>query len=122
MKRLIILIATVLMMAGLSAQSIDLGKFPKGSWVDRNWNAVWEFGANSIKLYDTAGSLLFDFDGKIENFKVDVGVSNAKISFSCKETQRSYLFTKGLADLNLDMKIDPEWTTTDYSVTLEFKK
>ncbi len=104
------------------SQNIDLGKFPKGTWVDNNWNAVWEFGANSIKLYDTAGMLLYDFDGKIENLKIDVNLTNASVTFYCKETRRLYQFSKSLKDLNLDMKINPDWSDTDYSVALEFKK
>lgn len=122
MKKFLVVLAFLLVASTfVTAESIDLGKFPKGKWLDSNWNAVWEFGADSIRLLDTAGNVLFDFKDKITNFKVDVGVSEATISFTCKETERKYVFTKGVANLDLVMSIDPDWTVTDYKVTMKMQ-
>ncbi len=122
MKRFLAILAFVCIGSALGfAEDIDLGKFPKGKWLDPNWNAVWEFGANSIRLLDTSGNVVFDFKDKITDFKVDVGASEARISFTCKEAERKYVFTKGVTDLDLVMKIDPDWTATDYTVTMKMR-
>jgi hypothetical protein len=65
--------------------------------------------------------VIFDFKDKITDFKVDVGVSEAKISFTCKETERKYVFTKGVTNLDLVMTIDPDWTDTNYKVTMKMQ-
>lgn len=122
MKRIYCAFVLVIIGTLVTAQSVDLGQFPKGKWIDNNWNAVWEFGANSIKLYDIAGNLLFDFDKKVENLKVNVTLTKAQVSFYCKETERSYTFSKDLKDLNLDMEIKRDWTTEGYNVDLQFQK
>ncbi len=121
-KFTIMLVLLVSLGAVLTAEGIDLGKFPKGKWVDANWNAVWEFGAESIRILDTAGAVVYDFDGKITDFDVDVSLTEAKISFTCADAERKYVFTKGIKDLDLDMEIDPDWTDTNYKVTLAFQK
>lgn len=122
MKKVFVLIAVLLLTSTmLFAQSINLGQFPKGKWVDSNWNAIWEFGSDNIRLLDNGGNLVYDFNGKIADFKVDVGLTQAKISFSCQDSGRTYVFTKGLSDTNLTMTIDPNWTDTNYSVTMTFK-
>lgn len=120
-KVLVMLTMLVLLSAFVSAESINLGNFPKGKWVDSNWNAVWEFGVDSVRLLDTNGNVIFDFKDKITDFKVDVSLTAAKISFTCAETQRKYLFTKATTNLDMDMKIDPDWTTTDYTVSMKFQ-
>lgn len=123
MKKMLVVVVFLLAMATVVfAEGIDLGKFPKGKWLDANWNAVWEFGANSIRLLDTNGGLIFDFQDKIEDLKVDVGVGEAKISFACEEAGRKYVFTKGITDLDLEMTIDPDWSAADYTVTMKMQK
>lgn len=120
-----ILVALVLLVCTsplFFSEGIDLGAFPKGKWVDSNWNAVWEFGADNIRILDSTGAVVYDFNGKISNFKVDVGLTDAKISFTCKDAERKYVFTKGIKDLDLVMKINPEWTDKDYTVTMAFQK
>ena len=122
MKKLLVVLAFLLAASVyVTAESIDLGKFPKGKWLDANWNAVWEFGADNVRLLDTAGNVVFDFKDKITDFKVDIGVSEANVSFACKETGRKYVFTKGITNLDLVMTIDPDWTVTDYKVTMKMK-
>lgn len=123
MKKLFALVAVLLLTATLSfAEGINLGDFPKGKWLDPNWNGVWEFGTNSIRLLDTNGAVIFDFADKITDFKLDVGVSGAKVSFTCKEAERKYVFTKGVTNLDLTLDIDPDWTDTNYKVTMKMQK
>jgi len=123
MKKFLTVLAVLLVASAFaSAESINLGQFPKGQWLDANWNAVWEFGADDIRLLDVNGNVLFDFKDKITDLEVDIGVSEANISFACKETERKYVFTKGVTNLDLVMSIDPDWTTTDYKVTMKMQK
>ena len=123
MKKIYLVLAVfVLMSSFVFSESIDLGKFPKGKWLDKNWNAIWEFGADNIRLLDTNGSEIFNFKDKISDFKIDIGVSEAKISFTSTEAERKYVFTKGVTDLDLVMDIDPDWTDEDYRVTMEMQK
>jgi hypothetical protein len=123
MKKFLVLAALALLfVSAASAQNIDLGNFPKGNWVDANWNAVWEFSTDNIRLLDTSGAVVFDFKEKISDFKIEPGLSGVKISFACKETERKYVFTKGVTDTALTMDIDPDWTDTNYSVKMAFKK
>ena len=98
------------------------GEIPKGKWLDKNWNAIWEFGADNIRLLDTNGSEILNFKDKISNFKIDIGVSEAKVSFTSTEAERKYVFTKGVTDLDLVMDIDPDWTDEDYRVKMELQK
>lgn len=123
MKKICLVLAVfVLMSSFIVSEDIDLGKFPKGKWMDKNWNAIWEFGADNIRLLDTNGSEIFNFKDKISDFKIDIGVSEAKISFTSTEAERKYVFTKGVTDLDLVMNIDPDWTDENYRVTMEMQK
>jgi len=123
MKKICLVLAVFFLMSSfVFSESIDLGKFPKGKWLDKNWNAIWEFGADNIRLLDTNGSEIFNFKDKISNFKIDIGVSEAKVSFTSTEAERKYVFTKGVTDLDLVMDIDPDWTDEDYRVTMELQK
>ena len=123
MKKIYLFLAVfVLMSSFIVSEDIDLGKFPKGKWMDKNWNAIWEFGADNIRLLDTNGSEIFNFKDKISDFKIDIGVSEAKISFTSTEAERKYVFTKGVTDLDLVMNIDPDWTDENYRVTMEMQK
>lgn len=123
MKKIVIVMAMLVVLASLvTAQNIDLGKFPKGKWLDANWSAVWEFSADNIRILDTNGAALYDFKGKIADFKVDVGLTEATISFTCADSNRSYVFTKGIKDLDLNMEINPVWTDKNYKVTMAFQK
>ena len=124
MKKAIVTLVLLLVTAvTVSAQSVNLGDFPKGKWLDDKWNAMWEFSADNIRILDAAsGAVAYDFKDKITDFKVDVSLTEAKISFVCKEAGRSYVFTKGIKDLNLTMTIDPDWTTENYEVNMAFQK
>lgn len=123
MKRIIAtaLVALAVAVSAFAAE-IDLGQFPKGRWLDPNWNAVWEFGADGIRILDKGGAVVYDFKDKISGLKVNVGVGEVTLSFTCADAERSYVFTKKTTDLGLSMKIDPEWTTKDYSVDMELQR
>lgn len=122
MKRILAIFAVLLVTVTLvNAEGINLGNFPKGKWLDANWNAVWEFGTDSIRLLDTNGAVIFDFADKTTDFNVDVSLTQAKISFTCAEAERKYVFSKGIKDLDLVMEIDPDWTDQNYTVTMKMQ-
>lgn len=89
-----------------AATEINLGEFPLGTWHDDTWNADWELGSKSIRLLQN-GALVYDFTGKVQNFKVNVGTAGATISFDCADTNRSYQFNKGVSlSTDITMTID----------------
>lgn len=123
MKKLLCAIAV----AAVSAAGIfaaDFGAFPTGTWQDSKWNANWEFGVGSLKLKDAnTNEVLFDFDGKMEDFKVEPSISGLSVSFKCEETHREYKFTKPTSmETSIDMEIHPDWTSDAYKVTMPFQK
>lgn len=123
MKKLVsLLLVSVFCVAGMFA--VDFGAFPKGTWQDSKWDADWVFGVGSLQLVDSnSGDVIFDFEGKMKNFKLLPSTDGVSISFDCPETQRSYKFTKpATLDTSIEMEIDPEWTDEDYKVKMSFKK
>lgn len=123
MKKLIsFLLVSAFCLAGIFA--LDLGEFPSGTWEDTNWNADWVFSADKIELKDsTTGELIFDFSGKMKNFKVFPSATGITLSFDCEETERSYKFTKSITmNTNLLMEIDPAWTDENYIIEIPFRK
>lgn len=123
MKKIVTLVIAAVMTAGLFA--LDLGGI-KGTWQDKTWDADWTFAADGkIILTKTSnGEEVFTFtEANVQNFKVKADTKGVTISFDCKETERSYKFTKGISlNADLDMHIDPEWTSEDYDTTIKFKK
>lgn len=123
MKKILAFGAFALLSAG--AFALDLGDI-KGTWQDSNWNANWTFGADGkITLSDSvSGNTIYTFDdSNVQDFKIDAGTSGLSVSFSCKDTERAYKFTKPLTlNSDLDMHIDPEWTTKDYDVKIKFQR
>ncbi len=123
MKKLIALAIAAVMTAGLFA--LDLGGI-KGTWQDKKWDADWTFSADGkIVLTKTStGEEVYTFkEGTVQNFKVNADTSGVSISFDCKDTQRSYSFKKGISlNADLDMVVNPEWTSVDYETTIKFKK
>lgn len=123
MKKILAFGAFALLAAG--AFALDLGDI-KGTWQDSNWNANWTFGADGkITLSDSvSGNTIYTFDdSNVQNFKLDAGTSGVSVSFSCKDTERAYKFTKPLTlNSDLDMHIDPEWTTKGYDVKIKFQR
>lgn len=123
MKKILAFTAFALLAAG--AFALDLGDI-KGTWQDSKWNANWTFGADGkIVLSDSnSGETIYTFDdSNVQDFKIDAGTSGVSVSFSCKETERAYKFTKPLSlNADLDMHIDPNWTATDYDVKIKFQR
>jgi len=120
MKKLVVLLVVFFAVMSLSADPIQLGTFPVGKWLDSNWDAVWEFSSDNIRILGKDGSVLFNFAGKsIQNFKVFLEGVQPGISFNCPEAGRSYRFLKA-AGINTDviMEIDrPD--LPKYSVTMK---
>ena len=123
MKKTILILFLLFTAAGfIFSAGISLGDFPLGKWLDTKWNAVWEFRSDNIRILDTAGNVLYDFEGKtVENFSVKPSTKGLVLSFSCKEAARSYEFTKPLTNLNLMMVIDRE-SGTHYEAELPHQK
>ena len=124
MKKLLALVAAAAVFTG-SAFALNLGDI-KGTWQDSKWNANWTFSADGkIILTDSVtGEEYFTFtDSNVTNYKLDASTSGVSISFYCKETGRAYKFTKPITlNADLDMKINPDWTDTDYDTSIKFKR
>ena len=123
MKKLLALAVAAVITTGLFA--LDLGGI-KGTWQDKKWDADWTFSADGkIVLTKTStGEEVYTFqDGSVQNFKVKADTKGVSISFDCKDTERSYSFKKGLSlDADLDMVVNPDWTSEDYETVIKFKK
>lgn len=123
MRKILAFGAFALLAAGTFA--LDLGDI-KGTWKDSNWDASWTFGADGkITLSDSnTGKTIHTFDdSNVQNFKISAGKSGVSVSFDCKETARAYKFTKPLTlNSDLDMHINPDWTSADYDVKIKFQK
>jgi hypothetical protein len=117
MKKLIVVLVVFFTAVSLSADPIELGSFPIGSWLDANYDAVWEFSSNNIRILSTSGAVLYDFSTKtIQNFRVFVDGTQPGISFTCPEAGRSYRFVKPLTNTDVIMEIEridePKYTVT----------
>ena len=123
MKKLIALAVAAVMATGLFA--LDLGGI-KGTWQDKKWDADWTFSADGkivLSLASTGEEIYTFKDGTVQNFKVNVDNTGVSISFDCKDTNRSYTFKKGVAlNADLDMVVNPDWTTADYETVIKLKK
>lgn len=67
-------------------------QFPKGTWIDPNYDAAWEFGINNtIILKDSkTGEVYYNFtNNKRSNFKINLTEAGLVISFRCDETNRN---------------------------------
>ncbi|MBO7048254.1 MAG: hypothetical protein J6W62_05035 [Spirochaetia bacterium] len=97
-----------------------LSEFPAGKWLDANWDALWVFFADgSVKLYDSRnGDLIYDFNGKTKNLKLEPAGTGLKLSFRCDETQRFYTFEKALEGTDMELDIDRDWTDEGYHVLM----
>ena len=107
MKKLIAVLVILLAASALFADPIQLGTFPIGQWLDHNYNAVWDFSSNNIKILNTNGQVLWDFSTKtVQNFKVFLDGTQPGISFTCPEAGRSYRFLKPLTNTDVVMEIE----------------
>ena len=119
MKKLIVILVVFFVAASLSADNIQLGSFPVGQWLDANYDAVWDFSTNNIRILSTSGAVLYDFaDKTIQNFRVFMEGTQPGISFTCPEAGRSYRFIKA-AGINTDVVMEITRSgLADYSVTM----
>ena len=101
-------------------------QFPKGTWIDPNWDAAWEFGVNNtIVLKDAkTGEVIYNFaKSKRSNFKVNVTNDGLVITFRCDETQRTYKFTKSVTlSTDIKMEIDADFLNEHYTVNMKVRK
>ncbi len=120
MKKIIILTSLLLIAAGfVAAEGINLGSFPLGTWLDPNYDAVWEFTTDNIRILSTDGMVYYDFGEKtVKDFKVAVEAGKPVMSFSCDESRRSYKFTKPISNMDIIMEIDAPWYP-DYRVEMK---
>lgn len=124
MKRLVFALLALVLAAGFAgAQEIDLGDFPTGKWLDPNYDAVWEFSLENIRILDPAGNLYYDFSrATVEDFDVSAGTNGIVLSFSCVETGKSYTFTKPVSmGTSIILEIDPPWNV-DYRVEMPLQR
>lgn len=127
MKKLMALVAVALIgIAGAFAWST--GEV-QGTWKDANWDANWTFstatdGEGQIVLtLASTGETIYTFNANnTSNFSTNATTDGVVVSFYCKDTQRAYKFTKPLTlSSDLKMSIDPDWTATDYNVTITWQ-
>lgn len=97
-----------------------LSEFPTGKWLDANWDALWVFFADgSVKLYDSRnGDLIYDFNGKTKNLKLEPAGNGLKLSFRCDDTQRFYTFEKALEGTDMELDIIRDWTDEGYHILM----
>lgn len=114
MKKLFVAaIMAVMCVCAVSALDVDLTKpateitlpadWSAGKWFDVKWNAYWEFGNNTIKIYE-GEDLIVDFAGKVKNFAMKAGTDGVTLSWDCDETRRSYSVTKPIT-LGTDLRL-----------------
>jgi hypothetical protein len=121
MKKIFAVLIILLTAMTLSADPIQLGDFPVGQWLDANYNAVWDFSSNNIRILSTDGRVLYDFSGKtIQDFKVILEGTQPGISFTCVESGRSYKFLKPLLSGDMRMYINRPGRP-EYSVIMKKK-
>lgn len=120
MKKVLIVCFMSLFLVGVfAAGPLNLGDFPLGKWVDSNYDAVWEFSSNNIRILSPDGTVYCDFSEKtVNDFKVGLESAGATITFSCPETAREYKFIKGLTNLKLTLEINRE-NQPQYSVLMD---
>ncbi len=108
MKRLALAaLVFLLALAPAVAQGIDLGSFPLGSWLDANYDAVWEFTSGNIRILSPAGDVLFDFGSAgVQDFKVGAGGDGPFITFACEAAGRTYKITKPLTKSSAVLEIE----------------
>jgi hypothetical protein len=128
MKKFVMTAAAVLFLTGIvSAADINLGGFPvSGKWADPEWGALWEISSsdNTIRILDAkTGKVYADFAKiAIEEFNVDIGLSGATITWSCKATSREYKIFKGTGlNTDIELTVTPTWKQDPYTVTMKME-
>jgi hypothetical protein len=117
MKKLIVVLVLLFAATVVFGQSIQLGRFPAAKFLDSNYDAIWEFTANNIRILDSnTGELYYDFSGMTQDFAVSVEGMTPVIKFACADAGRSYTFKANLSTDEVAMEIDrsglPRYTVT----------
>ncbi len=107
------MILAVLCVSAVSAFEVDLTKpateitlpadWSAGKWFDAKWDAYWEIGNNTIRLYK-GEDLIIDFAGKVKNFSLKTDTKGVHLAWDCDETNRSYSITKPIT-LGTDLQL-----------------
>jgi len=119
MKKILVILIILMTAGALSADPIHLGNFPLGQWLDANYNAVWDFTSNNIRILSLNGAVLYDFSTKtIQNFNVFMEGTQPAFSFTCPEAGRSYKFIKPVFSDDLNMQINRH-SRPEYLVTMK---
>jgi hypothetical protein len=119
MKKLFAVLVILMVAVSLPADQIQLGNFPVGQWLDANYNAVWDFASDNIRILSKDGKVLYNFKDKtIQDFKIFMDGTQPGISFTCPEAGRSYRFLKPLTSSDVVMEFDRSGKPK-YSVTMK---
>jgi hypothetical protein len=120
MKKLFLVLAGLLLAMSVSAD-IDVGAFNLGSWLDANYDAVWNVTGSTIQILDRDGNLYYDFDGKtLEDFTVAPSNRGLAVSFYCVETAKRYTLIQPLTSRDIILQIEREGFE-DYEVEMPFQ-
>lgn len=120
MKKLVLAVAILLCAAGpLFADGINLKNFPVGKWLDPNYDAVWEFTSNNIRILSPDGEVHFDFSEQgVKDFSVGMESGKPVMSFKSEAARRSYKITKPVTNMNIILEIDAPWNR-NYKVEMK---
>ncbi len=120
MKKLFLVLVILLFAGGmLCADGINLKNFPVGEWLDPNYNAVWEFTSNNIRILSTDGEVHFDFSEQgVQDFGVSMEGGKPVMSFKSEAARRSYKLTKPVTNMNIILEIDAPWNR-NYKVEMK---
>jgi hypothetical protein len=122
MKKLIGVFIVLLVAMTASAIPLDTGAFPAGRWLDPNYDAIWEFSADNIRILSRSGAVIYDFSQKtVQEFNVFIEASNPGITFTCPDSERKYRFVKPITNQDVTMTIDRTLYMPDfplYTVTM----
>ena len=123
-KVLFIFLFSALLLISVSAQDKDFnpGDFVLGNWIDSNYDAVWEFTGDNIRILTMDGKgVYYDFKDKTKkDFKISVTDNMPSLSFYCEETGKKYTFKKPLTGKDLLMDIIPP-SKKLYTVKMKYK-
>jgi hypothetical protein len=90
-----------------------------GKWLDPNYDAVWEFTSDNIRILSTDGEVYFDFSEQgVKDFSVGMESGTPVMSFESEAARRSYKFTKPVTNMNIILEIDAPWNR-NYKVEMK---
>ena len=107
MKKIALVLVMVFAVSALFASPLVLGNFPSGRWMDRNYDAIWEFSPTNIRITSPDGHVYFDFSNKtINDFRFYLDGDSPAVTFSCPEAGRTYKFVIQRPENDLLMEFD----------------